>query len=74
MRSHQELLAEIELRRALGLPRIELTPEERSRAFGDPSFKRDDSYDRECAERFKAGLPLSIDAKRRARRYIKETA
>lgn len=71
MRTHQELLDEIALRKALGLPRIELTLEERSRAFGDRSFKRDDSYDRECADRLRAGLPLSLDSKRRARRYLK---
>lgn len=74
MRSHQELLDEIALRKALGLPRIELTPEERSRAFGDPSLKRDYCYDRECAERLRAGLPLSIDARRRARRYLRGQA
>ena len=44
MRTHQELMAEIKLRSALGLPRIELTPEERIRAYGDPSLE-DKSYD-----------------------------
>jgi hypothetical protein len=74
MRSHQELLDEIALRKALGLPRIELTQEERSRAFGDPSLKRDDNYDGYLAERYKAGLALSVADRRRAKRYIKGLA
>ena len=38
MRTHQQLLYEIEIRKALDLPRIELTEEERQRAFGDPAL------------------------------------
>ena len=74
MRTHQELMAEIKLRSALGLPRIELTPEERIRAFGDPSLE-DKSYDNRAylLERLKQGLPMSIADKREARRYQRES-
>lgn len=73
MRTHQELLREIELRKALGLPRIELTPEERARAFGDPALAQRDPYehDRYLVQRLKAGLPLSHHDKRRARRFMR---
>lgn len=75
MRTHQELLDEIALRKALGLPRIELTPEERERAFGDPALaQRDpDEFDKMLVERLKKGEYLCADWKRRARRYLKET-
>jgi hypothetical protein len=74
MRTHQELLREIEVRKALGLPRIELTPEERERAFGDPTLaQRDpDEFDKMLVERLKKGEYLSADWKRRARRFMKE--
>lgn len=75
MRTHQQLLDEIALRKALGLPRIELTPEERERAFGDPTLsQRDpDEFDKMLVERLKKGQYLCADWKRRARRYLKET-
>lgn len=77
MRTHQQLMDEIALRKALGLPRIELTEEERAVEFGDASLaerKRTDSFDRYLAERLAAGLPLSIEYKRRARRYTRQGA
>lgn len=76
MRTHQQLLDEIALRKALGLPRIELTREEREAAFGDPNWaKRDpDAYEKTLVQRLKDGLPMTADDKRRARRFIRETA
>lgn len=71
MRSHQELLREIQVRKALGLPRIELTPQERSRAFGDPSLRDGQTFDEVLVERFKSGLPMSVEHTRRAKRLIK---
>lgn len=44
MRTIEQLKAEIAIRKALGLPRIELTLEEKTRAFGDCSYdSRDNS-------------------------------
>ena len=40
MRTHQQLIEEIAFRKEHGLPRIELTPEERVRAFGDEALDR----------------------------------
>ena len=76
MRTHQELLREIEVRKALGLPRIELTEEERARAFGDPALAERDphEYDRHLVQRLQAGLPMSQQDKRRARRFMREAA
>lgn len=70
------MLREIEVRKALGLPRIELTTEERARAFGDPVLAARDShdYDRYLAQRLHAGLPMSHQDKARARRFVKEAA
>ena len=74
MRTHQELLAEIKVRDALGLPRIRLTEQERIRAFGDASLQGRDPYAREkqLVQRLEQGLPMSIADKREARRYIKQ--
>ena len=76
MRTHQEMMAEIELRKALGLPRIELTPQERARAFGDAEWpERDlDSYDKMLAQRLTDGLPMSQADKRRARQFMRASA
>lgn len=74
MRTHQQLLDEIEVRKALGLPRIELTEEERRRAAGDPALYERDPYAREklLADRLQRGLPMSVADKREARRYLKQ--
>jgi hypothetical protein len=76
MRTHQQMLEEIEVRKALGLPRIELTPEERRRAFGDPALaSRDpDARMKDMVSRMQAGLPMSKADKREARRYLREAA
>ena len=77
MRTHQEMLEEIRLRRRLGLPRIELTPEERRAAFGDPNLStatRDPhAHDRHLVQRLQEGLYLSPEDRRRAKRFLKET-
>ena len=77
MRTHHELLAEMQLRARLGLPRVELTQEEREMEFGDAGLaerKRGESFDEYLAQRLQAGLPLSHEYKRRARRYLREAA
>lgn len=76
MRTHQQLIDEIALRKALGLPRIQLTPEEREAAFGDPTLaQRDpDEFDKMLVQRLKNGEYLCADWKRRARRYMREVA
>lgn len=62
-------------RKALGLPRIDLTPEERARAFGDPALAQRDphEHDRALVERMQQGLPLSHHDRARARRFIRST-
>jgi hypothetical protein len=73
MRTYKQLMQEIAFRRANGLPRIELTAEERAAQFGDATLaqqKRDQPHDAYLAERLKAGLYLSAEDKRRARRYM----
>ena len=74
MRTHQQLLDEIEVRKALGLPRIELTEDERRRAFGDESLAERDPYARqkELVCRFKRGLPMSVADRKEARRYLRQ--
>lgn len=74
MRTIQQLRAEIEVRKALGLPRIELTEEERVEAFGDTQERDQNANVKMLVERFKQGLPLSVHDKRMARKYIKEVA
>lgn len=74
MRTIQQLRAEIEVRKALGMPRIELTEEERTEAFGDTQQRDPDANTKMLVERFKQGLPLSVHDKRRARKFIKEAA
>jgi hypothetical protein len=66
-------MAEIKLRNELGLPRIELTPEERAREFGDLNWANRDPYAREqeLAHRLQNGLPLSHSDKRTARQFLK---
>ena len=74
MRTHKQLLDEIEIRKALGLPRIELTEEERQRAFGDPALERKYEARREIdlVRRLQQGLPMSRQDKRDARRWMRE--
>ncbi len=74
MRTIQQLRAEIEVRKALGLPRIELTEQERVEAFGDTQERDQNANVKMLVERFKKGLPLSVHDKRMVRKYIKEVA
>ena len=74
MRTIQQLRAEIEVRKALGLPRIELTEQERVEAFGDTQERDQNANVKMLVERFKQGLPLSVHDKRMVRKFIKEVA
>jgi hypothetical protein len=73
VRTHQQLLAEIQMRKELGLPRIELTAEERVEQFGDTTWADRDphGYEKGLVNRMQAGLPMSIADKRRAKQYLK---
>ena len=73
MRSHSELLEEIRIRKELGLPRIELTLEERARAFGDPSLiNRDrDLRIKTMVDRYNNNLSLSKSDIKEVRKYLK---
>jgi len=73
MRTHQQLLAEIKMREELGLPRIELTAEERARAFGDTTERDPYAYDKMLVERLQQGLPMSVADKRRAEQFLRES-
>ena len=75
MRTHQQLLAEIKMRKEQGLPRIELTPEERVEQFGDTTWADRDpyAYEKGLVERMQQGLPMSIADKRRAKKYLKQS-
>jgi hypothetical protein len=75
MRTETELRAEMAMRKALGLPKITLTTEERIRAFGDRSFAKTEpyAYEKRLAERLQNGLPLTFADKKIARQFIKET-
>jgi hypothetical protein len=74
MRTIQQLRAEIEMRKALGMPRIELTEEERVESFGDTQERDQDANVKMLVERFKQGLPLSVDDKRRVRKFMRVAA
>jgi hypothetical protein len=74
VRTIQQLRAEIEVRKALGLPRIELTEQERVEAFGDTQERDQNANVKMLVERFKQGLPLSVHDKRMVRKFIKEVA
>lgn len=72
MRTHVELIAEIARRKALGLPRIELTPQERARAFGDSEWRRNASdYDLVLAHRLQNNMPMSKQDRERARKFLR---
>jgi hypothetical protein len=73
LRTHEELLAEIRLRKELGLPRIELTPEEKVRAFGDVEWAKRNPNSRieTMCQRYKDGLPLSISDVKEVKKYLR---
>jgi hypothetical protein len=75
IRSSEEISRLNKERLAAGLPRVVLTDEERRHYFGDPNWTREaahQSWEAETVRRYLEGLPLSIDARRQARRIIKE--
>jgi hypothetical protein len=73
MRSYDQLLNEIKIRRELGLPRIELTAEERIRAFGDLSLANRDKDLRikTMVDRYNNGLSLSNHDIKEVRKYLR---
>jgi hypothetical protein len=76
LRTHEELVAEIKYRRENNLPRIELTPAEKARAFGDVSWSQTDrrmSRLNTMLDRYKSGLPLSKSDIKEVKNYLKNT-
>jgi hypothetical protein len=73
LRTYDELKAEIKLRKELGLPRIELTSEERARAFGDADWPNRDKNARinVMCKRYQDGLPLSKSDIKEVKRFLK---
>lgn len=76
MRTVEQLKAEIEIRKQLGLPRIELTPEERARAFGDVDYSNRDRDDRlkTMVVRYNNGLSLSKSDIKEVKKYLKQAS
>jgi hypothetical protein len=74
MRTYDQILAEMQIRKALGMPRIELSPAEKARAFGDAEYRQLPGRAESLIERLKAGLPLSISDRREAKRLLKQEA
>ena len=74
MRTYDQLITEIQLRKIMGLPRIELTAEERARSFGDVNLKNRDRNTRiqEMIYRFKNGLKLSKSDTKEVKKYLKD--
>jgi hypothetical protein len=76
MRTVEQLKAEIEIRKQLGLPRIELTPEERARAFGDVDYSNRDRDARlkTMVVRYNNGLSLSKSDIKEVKKYLKQAS
>jgi len=73
MRTHEQLIAEIQYRKENNLPRIELTAEERARAFGDAQWPNRDTTARikEICLRYKTGLALSKSDIKEVKKFLK---
>ena len=73
MRTHEQLIAEIQYRKENNLPRIELTAEERARAFGDAQWPNRDITARikEMCLRYKTGLALSKSDIKEVKKFLK---
>jgi hypothetical protein len=73
LRTYDELKAEIKLRKELGLSRIELTSEERARAFGDADWPNRDKNARinVMCKRYQDGLPLSKSDIKEVKRFLR---
>lgn len=76
MRTIEQLKAEIEIRKQLGLPGLELTPEEMARAFGDVDYSNRDRDDRikTMVNRYKNGLSLSKSDIKEVKKYLKQAS
>jgi len=73
MRTYTELKAEMKIRKELGLPRLELTPQEKARAFGDTEWASSNANNRMelMVQRFKQGLKLSKSDTKEVKQYLK---
>ena len=73
MRTYDQLLEELKLCKQLGT-RLELTPEEKARAFGDVEYSMRDTTARikGMCLRYKAGLALSKSDIKEVKKYLKE--
>ena len=73
MRTYTELKQEIKIRKELGLPRLELTPQEKVRAFGDTEWASSNLNSRMelMVQRFKQGLKLSKSDTKEVKQYLK---
>jgi len=73
LRTYDELKAEIKLRKELGLPPIQLTAEERARAFGDADWPNRDKNARinEMCKRYQDGLPLSKSDIKEVKKFLR---
>ena len=73
MRTHEQLIAEIQYRKENNLPRIELTAEERAKAFGDAQWPNRDTTTRikEMCLRYKTGLALSKSDIKEVKKFLK---
>lgn len=63
----------MELRKILGLPRIQLTPEEKARAFGDVELSKRNPNARieEMCKRYQDGLALSKSDVKEVKKYLR---
>ena len=75
MRTIEQLREEIAIRKELDLPRIELTLEEKKRAFGDCSYDyRDNSVRIQLMiDRLSQGLKLSRNDLKELKNYLANT-
>ena len=73
MRTIEQLKQEIALRKELNLPRIELTLEEKKRAFGDCSYDYRDNSARIqiMIDRLSEGLKLTDNDLKELRKFLK---
>ena len=78
MRTNKEILASAHWHKAQGLMPLALSSEEKARSFGDPSLSGIDTHagiggnDIATAQRYDAGLPLTKEGARLAKRIKKQ--
>jgi hypothetical protein len=76
MRTYEQLIAEIQYRKEMGLPRIELTSEEKARAFGDVNWAKTNRSNirmETMIDRYRQNLPLSREDKKEVKKYLKNS-